>query len=99
MAKTSQNRARSKAKSQAVRGRKKGTKAGAGATKTAQITGLLQRTVGVSLDEMVKATGWQQHSLRGFLSGTIGKKKGLKLTSEKTDGERRYRIVGAGATS
>ena len=99
MAKTSQIRARSKTKTQSVRGRKKAVSAGTVVTKTAQITSLLQRAEGASLDEMVKATGWQQHSLRGFLSGTIGKQKGLKVTSEKTDGERRYRIAGAGATS
>ena len=38
------------------------------------------------------ATGWQAHSVRGFLSGTLGKKMGLKLDSAKRDGERVYSI-------
>jgi hypothetical protein len=42
---------------------------------------------------MMKATGWQTHSVRGFLSGTVKKRFGLKLTSEKTEGkDRRYKI-------
>jgi hypothetical protein len=43
----------------------------------------------------MKATGWQPHSIRGFLSGTIGKKMGLAVTSTKgEDGERNYSIKG-----
>ena len=41
----------------------------------------------------MKATGWQAHSVRGFLSGTVGKKMGLTVTSTKgADGERRYAV-------
>jgi hypothetical protein len=41
----------------------------------------------------MKATGWQAHSVRGFLSGTVGKKMGLAVTSSKgDDGERRYSV-------
>lgn len=48
---------------------------------------------GVSLDMLVAASGWQKHSVRGFLSGTVRKKLGLPLVSEiGKDGMRRYRI-------
>jgi hypothetical protein len=44
----------------------------------------------------MKATGWQQHSVRGFFAGVVRKKLRLKLNSKKIDGDRLYRIVGAG---
>lgn len=48
---------------------------------------------GATVTEMMEASGWQQHSVRGFLAGTIKKKLGFILTSSKTAGElRRYRI-------
>jgi Protein of unknown function (DUF3489) len=50
---------------------------------------------GATLKELVKAIGWQPHSIRGFLSGTIRKKMGLAVTSAKGDGgERSYLIKG-----
>jgi hypothetical protein len=43
----------------------------------------------------MKATGWQPHSVRGFLSGTVGKKMGLAVSSAKgEDGERAYSVKG-----
>lgn len=53
---------------------------------------LLRRRSGASIDELIKATGWQPHSVRGFLSGTVRKKLGLKLTSTLENGVRRYRV-------
>ncbi len=62
-------------------------------SKTDRVLELLKRTGGVTAKELMKATGWQPHSVRGFLSGTIGKKMGLTVTSIKAeDGERTYSI-------
>jgi hypothetical protein len=62
-------------------------------SKTASILDLLKRPDGARAKELLKATGWQPHSLRGFLSGTVGKKMGLTVTSAKgEDGERSYSI-------
>jgi hypothetical protein len=62
-------------------------------SKTAQILDLLKRPGGVTSKELMKATGWQPHSVRGFLSGTVGKKMGLTVTSTKgEDRERTYSV-------
>ena len=62
-------------------------------TKTAKILRLLQRPEGASLSELTKATKWQAHSVRGFLSGTVKRKMRLKLTKfKRPDGERAYLI-------
>jgi hypothetical protein len=53
---------------------------------------LLRRPEGAGLDVLVKETGWQKHSVRGFLAGTVRKKLKLPLFSEKIDGVRNYRI-------
>jgi hypothetical protein len=64
-------------------------------SKTNTILDLLKRTGGVTVKELMKATGWQPHSVRGFLSGTVGKKMGLDVTSTKgEDGDRWYKITG-----
>ena len=63
-------------------------------TKTAVITRRLRTKRGASIDELAALTGWQNHSLRGLLSGTLKKKRGLTVTSEKVRGRGRvYRIV------
>ncbi len=55
---------------------------------------LLRRPKGASLAELQKAMGWQAHSVRGFLSGTVNKSPRIELRSERLDGHpRRYRIV------
>jgi hypothetical protein len=61
-------------------------------SKTAKILDLLKRPAGASLKETMKATGWQPHSVRGFLSGTVSKKMGAPVESFKRDDERAYRI-------
>jgi len=55
-----------------------------------QLAALLLREQGATIAEMVEATGWQQHSVRGAMAGAL-KKRGLTITSQKTDGTRRYR--------
>ncbi len=72
---------------------RKTTKPGRGATKTDKILALLKRPGGTTLKELIKATGWQPHSVRGFLSGVIAKKLKLKVASVKDDsGARRYSV-------
>ncbi len=62
-------------------------------TKHAALLQLLKQANGTTIPDMMKATGWQQHSVRGFLAGTV-KKIGLALTSSKAGGEpRRYKIA------
>jgi hypothetical protein len=62
-------------------------------SKTAKILDLLRRPGGVTAKQLMKATGWQPHSVRGFLAGTVGKKMGLVIKSVKGEhGERRYSV-------
>jgi hypothetical protein len=62
-------------------------------SKTDRILELLKRPGGVTAKELMKVTGWQPHSVRGFLSGTVGKKMGLTVMSTKSDdGERTYSV-------
>lgn len=59
---------------------------------------LLTRPNGATIEDLQSATGWQSHSIRGFLAGAVKKKLGLTLVSSKADGDvRRYRIVDAEA--
>jgi hypothetical protein len=62
-------------------------------TKQERVLTLLSQPEGASIEEMMQATDWQQHSVRGFLAGTVKKKLGFSLISLKpNDGARRYRI-------
>jgi len=62
-------------------------------TKQAQVVTLLKRSGGATLQHLMRATGWQAHSVRGFISGALGKRLGLKIESFKNSrGERAYRI-------
>ena len=65
-----------------------------GTTKLTIILDLLARDGGASLDDLCKATGWQRHSVRGAIAGTL-KRKGHFITSQKTDGVRTYHLTGS----
>ena len=55
---------------------------------------MLQSSAGATIATIVKTTGWQQHSVRGFLAGVVSKRLKLKLSSKKVDDNRVYRIAG-----
>ncbi len=63
-----------------------------GVTKAERIVALLKRPSGVSLRTIIDLTGWQSHSIRGFISAQLSKRMGFKIQSFKRDGERIYRI-------
>jgi hypothetical protein len=59
---------------------------------------MLNTAEGVTIDQLMAATGWQAHSVRGFLAGTVKRKLALTLDSKRPDdGARRYRVVRPGA--
>lgn len=62
-------------------------------TKTERIIALLRRPSGATLTDIMSETGWQSHSVRGFISGQLMKRFGFRITSVKHGGERVYRII------
>lgn len=64
-------------------------------SKQAIVITLLRKPDGSNLAELMQTTGWQAHSIRGFLSGTIKKKLGLNLISQKQDGVQYYKLNAA----
>jgi hypothetical protein len=62
-------------------------------SKQARVIELLRSPKGTTIDAMMKATGWQQHSVRGFLAGVVRKRLKLKLGSELVDSNRIYRVT------
>jgi hypothetical protein len=74
---------------------RKTSAAGRANSKKTAVLDLLRRKDGATMSEIAKATGWQNHSIRGFISGTVGKRMGLAVESAKNAaGERTYRITG-----
>ena len=62
-------------------------------SKKGQVLELLKQKGGATLEAIMKATGWQAHTVRGFVSGTLGKKMGLQVVSAKGEnGERTYTL-------
>src|SRR5258706_507741 len=73
--------------------RKKGRGAAKSAgTKTEHVIALLRRPNGATLQALMSATGWQAHSIRGFISAQLGKRMGLRVKSFTREGERVYKI-------
>ena len=67
-------------------------------TKQEHVIAMLRTSAGATVAAMMQATGWQQHSVRGFLAGVVRKKLKLGLKSEKTGKTRVYRIAGGAAS-
>lgn len=65
----------------------------AGSSKQSAVLTLLRKPGGATISTIMTATGWQQHSVRGFFAGTVRKKLALNLVSNKSNGERSYRII------
>ena len=63
-------------------------------SKQSRVIAMLQSPTGATIPAMMKTTGWQQHSVRGFLAGVVRKRLKLKLNSKKVDGNRVYQIAG-----
>lgn len=87
MSKTTKSKAATRAKKAAA---PKATAKAKPPTRLDQLQDLLMRPDGASIAEMMEVTGWQSHSIRGAMAGAL-KKRGLNITSEKTDKVRRYR--------
>jgi Protein of unknown function (DUF3489) len=66
-------------------------------SKQARVIAMLQSPTGTTIAAIMKATGWQQHSVRGFLAGVVRKRLKLNLVSKKVNGNRIYRIANEGS--
>src|SRR5260370_13829033 len=87
-------KARSSSKVRSKTGRKRPDK-GRASSKQECVLALLRRSTGATIAGVMRSTGWQSHTVRGFLAAVVRKRLRLKLASEKADGERVYRIIGS----
>ena len=92
-ARTAKTRTASKVRAKAARRQTTNDHQTRANTKQARVLALLRRSSGTTIATVRRSTGWQPHTVRGFLAAVVRKKLGLRLESEKTDGERVYRIV------
>ncbi len=74
------------------------TKEADAGSKQSRVIAMLQSQTGATVAAMVKATGWQPHSVRGFLAGVVRKRLKLKLASKRIAGTRVYKITSAAAS-
>jgi Protein of unknown function (DUF3489) len=87
---------RKKSRNELPRSSAKSSRAG---SKKAEVIEMLHRRPGATIAAITRATGWQQHTVRGFFAAVVRKKLGFNLTSEKTGKERVYRIVAGKAAT
>jgi hypothetical protein len=96
MSKRNKTRSASKVRSKAARSDQQQRRAN---SKQARVLALLRGPSGATVGTVMRSTGWQQHTVRAFFAAVVRKKLGLKLESEKADGERVYRIVAGKASA